>query len=62
MVREAEDEAIVRAYNAKTDRMVATQEQVPEGEAARVDPGSTGKAVQAAIVNPAEQYDYESPE
>lgn len=60
-VRDAENEAIVRAYNQKTDRMVATQEQVPEGEAARVDPGSTGKAVEAAIVDPAEAYDFDSP-
>lgn len=61
-VREAEDAAIVKAYNEKTERITETKEQVPEGEAARVDPGSTGKAVQAAIVDPAEEYDFESPE
>jgi len=56
--RDSEEADVVKAYNAKTDRITETQEQVPDGKAARVDPGSTGKAVQAAVVNPDEEYDF----
>ncbi len=44
-VREAEQKAIVDAYNAKTEKITKTNEQAVEGTAQRIDPGAAGKVV-----------------
>ena len=59
-VQEAEANLIVQDYNKKTERMIDTKEIVTEG-ATRVDPGATGKVFEQQVLNPEEEYDFQSP-
>ena len=57
-VIEAERDAIVAAYNSKTEKITETNEQAVEGTAQRIDPGSAGKVVNEVTVDPASQDDF----
>ena len=60
-VQEAENEAIVSDFNAKTEQMTDTKSVVSEG-AARVDPSLTGKVFEQQVLNPDEEFDFQAPQ
>lgn len=61
-VQEAEQAAIVSDYNKKTERITEPQEQIKEGEVARLgNIKAAGRAVQANELNPDETYDFAEP-
>ena len=58
-IQEAEEAAIVKSYNDKTERITRPQEQVKEGEVARLgDLKTAGRVVHASDLNPDETYDF----